>query len=96
MERRICDDGYIEYKVHWANNTEDQDEWFPRDDLVVEYPRQVEIFEANADRTALPKSITLPPDLPSPASMDGKARVMIWDLQRSKSLKMKFRKVNEN
>ena len=74
VERRICDDGYIEYKVHWANTTEDQDEWFPRDDLVVEYPRQVEIFEANADRTALPKSVTLPPDLPSPASMDGKAR----------------------
>ena len=74
VERRICDDGYIEYKVHWANTTEDQDEWFPRDDLVVEYPRQVEIFEANAGRTALPKSVTLPPDLPSPASMDGKAR----------------------
>ena len=45
VERRICDDGYIEYKVHWANTTEDQDEWFPRDDLVVEYPRQVEILK---------------------------------------------------
>ena len=69
-ERRVCQDGYVEYKVHWTNTTEEHDEWFPREDLIVEYPKQVEKFESNSSRTALTKSGNLPPDLLSPANTD--------------------------
>ena len=31
-------DGILEYRVHWDGKTPDEDDWFPRNQLIEEYP----------------------------------------------------------
>ena len=48
VDKRV-EGGVVEYKVHWMNSSADDDEWFPRDDLIDEFPDQVAAFESQKD-----------------------------------------------
>ena len=37
---------HLLYKVHWCNSDSSDDEWFAREDLLVDFPRVVKAFEA--------------------------------------------------
>ena len=38
-------EGDLEYRVHWQRKSPDEDEWFPRQDLIEEYPDVVVHYE---------------------------------------------------
>ena len=38
--------GRLMYKVHWLHSLPKEDEWFPREDLVAEFPEAVKQYEA--------------------------------------------------
>jgi Chromo (CHRromatin Organisation MOdifier) domain len=37
---------HVMYKVHWKGSSAAEDEWFDRDDLIVEYPDLVREYDA--------------------------------------------------
>jgi hypothetical protein len=46
--RRLVGD-HLLYKVHWrgSSSSGEDDEWFSRDDLIVDFPRVVKAYEAS-------------------------------------------------